>query len=116
MLHLSKEKNQRAIQLMPSGKTPALDRFPLKCINSLDWIILSSVFNSLQEEDKEGGGNAATADNVHNPPSNWSYLTITVLYGNLRNGKESAVNVPELEWRHVYTTTKGHSITMSTIT
>lgn len=46
---------------MPSGKAPALDRFPLKFINSLDWIMPYFVISSLQEEDKEDGDNAATS-------------------------------------------------------
>lgn len=44
---------------MPSVKAPALDRFPLKFINFLDWIMPYFVINSLQEEDKEDGDNAA---------------------------------------------------------
>lgn len=66
-VHLTKEEIQEAIHLMPSGKAPALERFSLKFINFLDWIMIYIyifLFNSLQEEDKGDGDDAATVENV----------------------------------------------------
>lgn len=60
---------------MPSGKAPALDRFPLKFINFLDWIMPYFVISSLQEEDKEDGDNAARQSPT------LLILPISILYG-----------------------------------